>query len=100
MMLLLCTAFDSPKNKELIGKTLRCLIPHGGHTVGFYMACLIKGQFGKRALMIDVGNPFKFFYKYNQAALIKTGQLPVFSQKAIKFLNLLEKKYVFTSQKR
>ncbi len=97
---LLCTAFDSPKNKELIGKTLRCLIPHGGHTVGFYMACLIKGQFGKRALMIDVGNPFKFFYKYNQAALIKTGQLPVFSQKAIKFLNLLEKKYVFTSQKR
>lgn len=83
---------DKPEAVAELGKEIRKLVPQSGHPTGFYMANIILGQFGKKPLVDVVRTPFNFFYLYNEAAK-KDGNAPVFSEKSIRFIESLEKKY-------
>ena len=58
------------------------------------MANLIIEQLGKETLVEDIGNPFAFFRLYKKAADKKGGNTPTFSDKAIDFIQSLEKRYI------
>lgn len=83
---------DRPEAVGELGKELVKLIPQSGHPTGFYMTNIILGQFGKKPLVDVVRNPFKFFYLYNEAAK-KDKRGLIFSEKSIRFIESLERKY-------
>ena len=76
------------------GSELQKAVPMSGHPTGLYMAGLILEEFGRDALVRTVPNPFAFFRLYNKAAKAKRGDAPVFSEKALEFLKMLEKRYL------
>lgn len=77
---------------ELSSELIRS-VPMSGHPVGFYMAKTIHDEMGKDALIMDIGNPFAFFRRYNEAAKgINVGS-PVFSIEAMSVIDRLESKY-------
>ncbi len=86
--------FDFPEQKGKLGAELQDIIPLSGHPTGFYMANLIIEQLGKKVLIEDVKNPFAFFRHYKEAADKKKGVTPTLSDKSIKFIILLEKRYM------
>lgn len=69
------------------------LLMGNGHFPGYYMAQIIEGSGLRTELVEQVDNPFHFFYLYNKA--IKKGKIeaPIFSEKVIRYLKELEKKY-------
>jgi hypothetical protein len=87
-------AHDNPEKKMEYGQQLRAIIPLSGHPTGFYMANLIIEQLGKDKLVEEIGNPFAFFRLYKLAADKKGGDTPTFSEKAIRFIRSLEKRYI------
>jgi hypothetical protein len=87
-------AADHPEKKTELGQQLRAIIPLSGHPTGFYMANIIIEQIGKDILIDDIGNPFAFFRLYKQAADKKGGKIPTFSEKAIRFIQDLEERYI------
>lgn len=91
---LLAASYDHPEKKMEYGQDLQAIIPMSGHPTGFYMANLIIEQLGKETLVKDIGNPFAFFRLYKQAADKKGGETPTFSDKAIRFIQSLEERYV------
>ena len=86
--------YDFPEQKGKLGAELQEIIPQSGHPTGFFMANLILEQLGKNVLIEDVKNPFAFFRHYHEAAEKKDGKAPSFSEKSIKFILLLEKRYI------
>ena len=86
--------YDHPERRRELGRKLRDLVPLSGHPTGFYMSNLIIDQLGKDALIKEIGNPFTFFRLYNQGADKKGNEAPTFSEKAIRFIQSLEEKYV------
>lgn len=89
---ILSKIYDQPSLQKELNSKIRRLITRAGHPTGFYMANVILEQFGRKALVDVVRNPFKFFYLYNKAAK-KDGEAPVFSTKSIQLIKNLEKKY-------
>jgi hypothetical protein len=87
-------AYDHPENRMAYGQQLQAIVPMSGHPTGFYMANLILEQLGKEALVKDIGNPFAFFRLYKQAADKKEKGTPTFSEKAMRFIRSLEKRYI------
>jgi len=86
---------EMARNHELIkqlGDSLRSFITQSGHPTGFFMANCIIEQRGRNAIVDVVRNPFKFFYLYNEAAE-RDRNAPVFSEKSIRFIQSLERKY-------
>jgi len=88
--------FDSPELKGKLGAQLQELVPQSGHPTGFFMANMILEQLGKEALIDTVKNPFAFFLIYKKAADEKGASAPTFSDKAMNFIRLLEKRYFYT----
>lgn len=70
------------------------LIPWAAHIPGTYMSAVIKRNGLEKQVIENADNSFRFFYLYNQAAINDPGKPPVFSKKAIRFLKMLEKKYL------
>jgi hypothetical protein len=89
---ILSAIHDNPSKQKELNAEITRLITRAGHPAGFYMANIISEQFGRQALVDVVRNPFKFFYKYNNAAK-KDGTVPVFSKKSIQLITELEGKY-------
>jgi len=85
---------DFPEQKGKLGAELQDIIPQSGHPTGFYMANLILEQLGKKVLVEDVKNPFAFFRHYKDAADKKSGATVSFSEKSMRFILLLEKRYM------
>ena len=94
MGILFEAAYDHPQKKAEYGQQLRAIIPLSGHPTGFYMANLIAEQLGKESMIENIGNPFAFFRLYKEAADKKGGKAPNFSEKAIRFIQSLEDRYI------
>ena len=67
------------------------LLENGGHIPGRYMAQYIKNNNFKDYLNYT-GNPFQFFFHYNDAVRNKTG-LPILSERAIAYLKEVEQRF-------
>ncbi len=83
---------DEPDLIDILGKQFQSFIPQSGHPTGFYMANLIEEELGADVIRDVVRNPFRFLALYNRAAA-KNGVAPVLSQKAMGFLEGLERRY-------
>lgn len=77
-----------------ISKQIARSIPNNGHPNGHYMATVIADQVGTNRLAETANNPFAFVELYNRAARKDDSSAQPFSQKTIKYLNHLEKKYI------
>lgn len=92
----LLTAYsEEPSNRQKLAVQLRELIPMSGHPTGYYMASMIIEDRGKKSLIRDIGNPFKFVRLYNEAAksaekdISKTG----LSKTSMNLIKYLENQY-------
>ncbi len=81
---------------EKSGTILRQSLPMSGHPVGFYMANLIIEEYGKDELVSEVGNPFAFFRRYNEAVNKANGGLPGFSKQTMTVIEELEYRYIIS----
>ena len=90
---------DSTSNYQKIGCQLYELVPMSGHPTGYYMTNAIIDELGRETLIKEVGNPFAFFRLYNQVAKMKGSNKPSFSEKSMRLINKLEKKYVKNRKK-
>jgi len=81
-----------PEERERYGR-LRRVVPMSGHPTGFYMANVIREELGKEAVYEDIGDPFAFFERYNEAASRKPGAYPVFSEASLRFIAELKAQF-------
>ncbi len=85
---------DNEAARKKIGKEILSSIPQKGHPTGYFMATLIEEKLGRNELVKCVGNPFKFFIAYNNAAKLGGGRYPKFSPKVLRFLSGLESRFI------
>jgi len=83
-----------PEDRGQLGSELRAAVPLSGHPTGFFMANVIIEQLGREPLIDEIGNPFRFFSLYKQAADMKGGGTPSFSDSAIELIQELEGRYL------
>ena len=67
-----------------------------GHKPGYFMADIIVRNGYRNQLLENIQNPFKFIYLYNKAANKDSKNPPVFTDDAIKYIKMMEKKYWYT----
>lgn len=75
-------------------QAIRKQMPYNGHPLGLYIAQLIEHRYGRSAIFNCLENPFNFIKMYNSIAEDSGGEHHVFSQKSMRYLAKLEKKYV------
>jgi uncharacterized protein YjaZ len=80
-------------NKEL-GQEIKKIVPLAGHPLGYYMANIIIKNAHFDELIRTVGNPFKFYELYNEAAKLDREKLSLYSEISLSLIEELEKKYV------
>ncbi len=80
--------------RKKIGNEILSSIPQKGHPAGYFMATLIEEQLGRNELKKCVGNPFRFFITYNNAANLAGNRYPKFSPKVLRLFADLENKYI------
>lgn len=85
---------NSSDEAEELGKEFERLSPMSGHTLGYFIAKTILDEMGIEAVISDLGNPFMFIRKYNEAVIAKDKMEMSFSQEAMNLLNELERKYI------
>jgi hypothetical protein len=83
-----------PEDRAQLGSELRAAVPLSGHPTGFFMANVIIEQLGREPLIDEIGNPFRFFYLYKEAADMKGGGTPSLSDSAIGLIQELEGRYL------
>jgi hypothetical protein len=66
----------------------------GTHPEALHMALLIENTFGPDQILTLLENPFDFFRSYQQAALKHSEKGWVFSEESLKYIQLLEDKYL------
>jgi hypothetical protein len=84
---------DDPNLTPMLGKQLQGFVPQSGHPTGFFMANLIEEELGTEEIRKVVRDPFRFLALYNRAAA-QNREAPVFSDKAVAYLESLERRYV------
>jgi hypothetical protein len=89
---LLCELSDSGADRLAAGARLRSMIPQSGHPTGFYMARTILETLGREALVQELGNPFNFVVRYQEATTRREGR-PGFSSCATIALDTLRHRY-------
>ncbi len=67
--------------------------PNSGHPMGYSMAYSMLKEKSLDYVLKNVGNPFRFFIRYNDMAIHSELELPVFSNEAIKTIRGFEIKY-------
>ena len=77
---------DGEGDMSKLGREFKSLVPQSGHPNGFYMANVILDNLGKAELVRDINDAPAFFRRYSEAAK-KSGTAPVFSEKALKYLD-------------
>jgi len=82
-----------PEKQKEINEEIEKSVKQSGHPMGFYMASSIQKYCSRKYVVKEIGNPFGFFYRYNEAAKKSKDKLPVFSDAAIATINQLEAKY-------
>lgn len=83
---------NHPDSAKVFSKRLSRMIPRSGHQTGFYMCNAIINEFGVKSLKSIVRNPFEFFKLYQKASL-KNQDYPLFSDKSLEFIEILEERY-------
>ncbi len=83
-----------PERRGQLGAELRDAVPLSGHPTGFYMANVIIDKLGPQVLVDEIGNPFRFFLLYSEAAGRKGGDAPSLSHEGISLIRELEARYV------
>jgi hypothetical protein len=83
-----------PEARGELGAELRDAVPLSGHPTGFFMANVIIDEMGTRALTEQIGNPFRFFLLYKEAADRRGGDVPTFSDPAVALIRELEARYL------
>ena len=78
-------------DKEKISQLIRKSAPNSGHPMGYFMAKTILDYKSKDYLIKDLGNPFEYFFRYQEAA--KANGKPTFSEASMNVLKDLENKY-------
>lgn len=86
-------AGNSAERKK-IGNEILYSIPQKGHPTGYFMATLIEEKLGRNELKKCVGNPFRFFIAYHNAAKLSGNQYPKFSPKVLRLLANMENNYI------
>ena len=86
--------YRHPEARGQLGPELMDAVPLSGHPNGFYMANVIIEEMGRGALVGEIGNPFRFFLLYKEAADRKGGDTPTFSDEAVALLRELEARYL------
>jgi hypothetical protein len=80
-------------NKADLARAIGRAAPNSGHPMGYFMSKIILENQSREYLLEDIGNPFAFFRRYNEAAKESVFEVPVFSAKSIKLLSELEDKW-------
>jgi len=83
-----------PEARGRLGVELRDAVPLSGHPTGFYMANVIIEEMGRETLVSEIGNPFRFFILYKEAADQREGDEPTLSPEAVALLRELEARYL------
>jgi hypothetical protein len=83
---------DNQKLRKRSREVLRS-IPNNGHPNGHYMAQRIADQFGTDTLAATANDPFAFVRLYTEAARESSGRSVPFSEEAMAYLAILEKRY-------
>ena len=91
---LLSEMFRHPETRGELGAELQAAVPLSGHPTGFFMANVIIEEMGREALTLHIGNPFRFFLLYKEAADRRGGETPTFSDEAVALIRELEARYV------
>jgi hypothetical protein len=86
--------FRHPEARGELGAELQAAVPQSGHPTGFFMANVILEELGSVALKDHIGNPFRFFLLYNEAAGRRGGDTPIFSDEAVALVRELEGRYL------
>ncbi len=81
---------DNPERAREEGRGIYRILPQSGHHPGFFMAGAIRDMLGEEMLFRDPGNPYLFFYRYQEAALRDPGKYPPFSASTLNYLKKLE----------
>jgi len=79
--------------KMNIAKQISRSTPNSGHPMGYFMTTTMIKNKSLDFVLEDIGNPYRFFIRYNQAAALSHIILPVFSAEALETISNLEKKY-------
>lgn len=64
-----------------------------GHNPGYFMADIIVRNGYRNQLLKNIKNPFQFIHLYNKAAKKDSKKPPMFSDSAIQYVQMMEKKY-------
>lgn len=89
----LCEVADEPSLSSSIGVKLHTDLPDDGRMVGSFMTETILERLGRDRLREAVGDPFAFWRAYNVAAAASGGNAPTLSFKAMRVIDVLDKKY-------
>ncbi len=90
----LLAAYDNIElNQKEIATAINKSAPMSGHPMGYFMAKTILKYQSKESLVNEIGNPFAFFYRYQEAAKKSNGEKPVFSDISINVIKNFETKY-------
>lgn len=79
---------------EDCGKKIRRELPYNGHPTGLYIAHLIEKYDGRVGYIACLENPFRFLKRYNKIASKNPGEYHVFSDKAIAYIDKLEREFI------
>lgn len=92
---MLCKMSDDTTGMFKMGNQAFTMFPGNCHPNGQYMAVLIKKNLGTEVLKASSVNPFLFFRQYREACLKEKTEY-VISEKAMQFINRLEKMFAIT----
>lgn len=84
---------NGESDKKELATAIAESAPMSGHPMGYFMAKTILEYESKESLVKQIGNPFAFFNRYQEAAKKSNGQKPVFSDNSIDLIKYLELKY-------
>ncbi len=79
---------------EKYGKEIKRELPYNGHPTGLYIAHLIEKYKGRKEYITCLENPFKFLKMYNQIAAKHPAEFHVFSDKAMQYIDKLERDFI------
>ena len=83
-----------PDSSDALGRWINRELPDNGRIMGAYMAAVIEQVLGRDRLLDVVGDPFAFWRRYNEAAILTNGEARVLSEEAMRMLGEVEAKYL------
>jgi hypothetical protein len=79
--------------KMTVARQIARTTPRSGHPMGYFMTLTMKKVESLDYAMEEIGNPFRFFYRYNEVAKKSVVEVPVFSAQSLETIQDLEERY-------